>query len=78
MKVLSKQETRKPQYRKFHPNSKVKRNVKPSSIRHELKTLRAAINHYKAAVDTELVVPIVTLPPAPPPRHDYYLKFEAV
>jgi integrase len=63
------------QFRKRHPNSK-KPPVKVSdqTARHDLKTLRAALNWYKSEHDPQMVVPSVTLPKKAPPRKDYWLS----
>src|SRR5262249_2424261 len=67
------------QHVKRHPNSKKPpRNVSIATAWHELKTLRAALNHYKAAHDSSLVVPKVTLPPKPAPKTDYWLSRDEV
>lgn len=48
--------------------------VSDQTARHELKTLRAAINHYHASEYGPLQsVPVVTLPPGKPARQDYWL-----
>jgi hypothetical protein len=61
------------QFRKRHPNSK-KAPVKMSdqTARHDLKTLRAALNWYKSEHDAQMIVPTVTLPKKAPPRKDYW------
>ena len=63
------------QFRKRHPNSK-KSPVKVSdqTARHDLKTLRAALNWYKSEHDAQMIVPTVTLPKKAPPRKDYWLS----
>jgi integrase len=63
------------QFRKRHPRCK-KPAVKVSdqTARHDLKTLRAAINWYKREWDPELVVPTVTLPKKAASRLGYYLE----
>jgi integrase len=62
------------QYRKQHPNSKKRpKKITVATARHELKSLRAANNHYKANYDPALVVPTVSLPPKPAPRTNYWL-----
>lgn len=62
------------QVRKRHPNSK-KPAVKVSdqTARHDLKTLRAALNWYKSEHDAQMVVPTITLPKKAPARKDYWL-----
>jgi integrase len=49
------------------------RKVKEATARHNLKQLRAAINHYHASYGPLPAVPVVTLPPKPPTRTDYWL-----
>jgi hypothetical protein len=63
------------QFRKRHPNSK-KAPVRMSdqTARHDLKTLRAALNWYKSEHDAQMIVPTVTLPKKAPPRKDYWLS----
>ena len=62
------------QFRKRHPNSKkLPEKVTEATARHDLKTLRAALNWFKAEHDPGLIVPTVTLPAKPPPRQDYWL-----
>jgi integrase len=62
-------------FKKRHPRSK-KPPVKVSdqTARHDLKTLRAAINWYKREWDPDLVTPTVTLPKKAPPRLGYCLE----
>ncbi len=62
------------QFRKRHPNSK-KPPIKISdqTARHDLKTLRAALNFYKSDHDAQMIVPTVTLPTKAPGRKDYWL-----
>ena len=64
---------------KRHPNSK-KPPVKVSdqTARHDLKTLRAALNWYKSEHDPQLVVPTVTLPKKAPARKNYWLSRDEV
>lgn len=52
--------------------SRVEKPISAQTARHELKTLRTAINYYHAARPL-LSVPKVTLPPAAPQRIDYWL-----
>jgi integrase len=54
------------------------RNISDQSARHDLKTLRSAINWYKREVDTSLNVPTVTLPARAPARKDYWLSRQEV
>ena len=50
------------------------RQVSEQTARHELKTLRAAINYYHASEHGPLeAVPVVTLPAKAAARHDYFL-----
>lgn len=49
------------------------RNISDQSARHDLKTLRAALNWFKENCDPALVVPTVKLPSLAPPRTDYWL-----
>jgi integrase len=67
------------QNRKQHPNSKKRpQKISEATARHELKTLRAAANYYKATYDPALVLPTVTLPPKPAPRSNYWLQVSEV
>ena len=53
--------------------------VKPVTARHDLKTLRAAINHYHASDYGPLdAVPVVTMPEKPEARLDYFLTRKQV
>jgi integrase len=63
------------QFKKRHRGSK-KPPVKVSdqTARHDLKTLRAAINWYKREWDPDLIAPTVTLPKKAPPRLGYCLE----
>jgi len=62
------------QFKKRHPNSKKPPvNISDQTARHELKTLRAALNWYKSEHDAQMVVPTVTLPKKAAPRRDYWL-----
>ena len=63
------------QFKKRHARSK-KPPVKVSdqTARHDLKTLRAAINWYKREWDPDLITPTVTLPEKAAPRLGYYLE----
>jgi integrase len=62
------------QFRKRHPNSqKPPVKVSDQTARHDLKTLRAALNWYKSEHDAQMIVPTVTLPKKAPPRKDYWL-----
>ena len=63
------------QFRKRHSRSKKPAvNVSDQTARHDLKTLRAAINWYKREWDPDLVTPTVTLPKKAPPRLGYCLE----
>jgi len=63
------------QCRNRHPKSKKPPlKVSDQTARHDLKTLRAAINWYKREWDPELVVPTVSLPKKAPPRLGYCLE----
>jgi integrase len=63
------------QLRKRHPNSKKPpMSVSDQTARHDLKTLRAALNWYKSEHDAQMIVPTVTLPKKAPPRRDYWLS----
>ena len=63
------------QDKKRHPNSKKKpQKITIATARHDLKTLRAAINSFKATHDPSLVVPTISLPSRPPARKDYWLN----
>jgi len=62
------------QVRKRHPNSnKPTVNITDQTARHELKTLRAALNWYKSEHDPQMIVPTVTLPKKAPTRTNYWL-----
>lgn len=52
---------------------RVPQGVTVATARHELKTLRAAINYYHREYGPLPAVPAVTLPAKPQPRVDYYL-----
>lgn len=49
------------------------RNISDQTARHDLKTLRAALNWFKREIDPALIVPKVTLPPKALQRLDYWL-----
>ena len=53
------------------------RLVSAATARHDLKTLRAAINHWHAEHGPLPALPAVTLPPAPPPRERWLTRTEA-
>lgn len=54
-------------------------NVSDQTARHELKSLRAAINHYHASSHGPLdAVPVVTLPAKAPAKTDYWLTRKQV
>lgn len=58
---------------------RVKQNVTDQTARHELKTLRAAINYYHASSYGPLdAVPVVTLPAKSPQKVDYWLTRKQV
>ena len=57
---------------------RVKQGVKESTARHDLKTLRSAINYYHKEHGPLPAVPAVTVPQAPPPRMDYWLTRKQV
>jgi integrase len=50
------------------------RSISDQTARHDLKTMRAAINWYKSECDPALVAPTVTLPDKAPPRLGYCLE----
>lgn len=52
--------------------------ISEQTARHDLKTLRAAINWYKAEHAPLMAVPKVTLPQKKPPRTDYWLRRDDV
>jgi integrase len=54
------------------------RLVSDQTARHDLKTMRAAINWYKSERDATLVTPVVTLPTKAAPRLGYYLERDEV
>lgn len=61
-----------------HPNSKKPpRQVSVATARHDLKTLRAAIEHYHAEHGPLPSVPVVTMPDPPAPRDRWYARDEA-
>ncbi len=65
-----------------HPRSAPARlsgnkKISAATARHDLKTLRAAINHWHAEHGPLPAVPTVTLPPAPPPRERWLTRDEA-
>lgn len=51
--------------------------VSTQTVRHELRTLSAAINYYHREHGPLSAVPAVTLPPAPPPRERWLTRSEA-
>lgn len=53
------------------------RRISDATARHDLKTLRAAINHWHAEHGPLPALPSVTLPPAPPPRERWLTRSEA-
>lgn len=58
---------------------RVAQKVSDQTARHELKALRAAINHYHASSHGPLdAVPVVTLPPKAEPKVDYWLTRKQV
>lgn len=58
---------------------RVAQGVSDQTARHELKTLRAGINHYHASDHGPLTaVPTVTLPPKAPQKVDYWLSRKMV
>ena len=58
---------------------RVRQGVSDQTARHDLKTLRAAINYYHASeYGPLLAVPVVTLPQATGPRIDYFLTRKQV
>jgi integrase len=62
------------QDRRQHPNSKKPRvKVSDQTARHDLKTLRQALNWYKSEHDAQMIVPTVTLPKKAAVRRDYWL-----
>jgi integrase len=63
------------QFRKRHAKSKKPPvRVSDQTARHDLKTLRAAINWYKREWDPGLVAPTLSLPKKAPPRLGYCLE----
>lgn len=54
-----------------------KRNVSAATARHELKTMRAAINHWHREHGPLPSVPAVTLPEGAPPRESWITRDEA-
>jgi integrase len=50
------------------------RKISDQTARHDLKTLRAALNWHKRECDPALVAPTVTLPQKASPRLSYYLE----
>jgi len=58
--------------------AKTPKPIAESTARHELKTLRTAINWYHKELGPLPSVPAVTLPPAPPQRVDYWLTRQEV
>lgn len=57
---------------------RTEQRVGDQTARHELKTLRSAINYYHRAYGPLPAVPAVTLPPKAEPREDYFLTREQV
>lgn len=49
------------------------RSISDQTARHDLKTLRAALNWYRREVDNEMIVPPVSMPAKAAPRTDYWL-----
>jgi integrase len=49
------------------------RKISDQTARHDLKSLRAALNWYKAEVDNGMIVPTVKMPSKAASRTDYYL-----
>jgi len=67
------------QHRRQHPNSKKPPvNVSDQTARHDLKTLRQALNWYKSEHDPQMIVPTVSLPKKAPARRDYWLTRDEV
>lgn len=65
---------RRSQFKQRPPRSKKPpQRIGPATARHDLKTLRSAINYYRDHIDRSFVAPKVTLPSEPPPRMDYFL-----
>ena len=63
------------QFRTRHPNSKKPPvTISDQTARHDLKTLRAALNWFKSEHDAQMIVPTVTLPKKAPARKDYWLS----
>ncbi len=50
------------------------KSISDQTARHDLKTMRAAINWYKSERDASLIAPAVTLPAKAAPRFGYYLE----
>lgn len=72
-------EWRTSQVRRTHPNStKRKVRISEQTARHDLKTLRAAINWYRAEYAPLMAVPKITLPKKKPARTDYWLERDDV
>lgn len=59
--------------RQTSKRAKAGKPIAESTARHELKTLRTAINWYHKELGPLPSVPAVTLPPEPPPRVDYWM-----
>lgn len=53
------------------------RNVSRATARHDLKTLRAAINYFHATYGPLPAVPVVTLPPKPQGKTDWLTRAQA-
>lgn len=49
------------------------RQISDQTARHDLKTLRAALNWYRREIDSEMIVPAVSMPSKTPARSDYWL-----
>jgi integrase len=65
---------RRSQFKQRPPSSKKRpQRIGPATARHDLKTLRSAVNYYCEHIDRSFVAPKVKLPSEPPPRVDYYL-----
>jgi integrase len=57
---------------------RTEQGVSDQTARHDLKTLRAAINHYHAEHGPLTAVPAITLPDRAPQRRDYWLTRKQV
>lgn len=63
---------------KDYKDHRVAKGVSEHTVRHELSVLRAAINYYHENNGPLTAVPVITLPPPPPARQDYWLTRKQV